>query len=163
MVRLIISLAILLHWLIKERKQWRKDHPPGFYIKPAAKPDGSSDLFHWKGGIPGKTGTDWEGGIYKIVLKFTEEYPTQPPLVSFDPPIFHPNVYKSGKVCLSIIGSDWRPAITLKQILVGVQDLLDNPNNSDPAQQEAMTVYSKSRRDYSRRVKAQAKKFAAYN
>mmetsp|Transcript_1187 Transcript_1187/g.1820 ORF Transcript_1187/g.1820 Transcript_1187/m.1820 type:complete len:136 (+) Transcript_1187:2347-2754(+) len=90
----------------KERKQWRKDHPPGFYIKPVAKPDGSSDIFHWKGGIPGKAGTDWEGGDYKIVLKFTEDYPMQPPQVSFDPPIFHPNVYNSGKVCLSIIGDE---------------------------------------------------------
>ncbi|KAL4286156.1 hypothetical protein AHAS_Ahas19G0058000 [Arachis hypogaea] len=27
----------------------------------------------------------------------------------------------------------WRPAITVKQILVGIQDLLDQPNPADPA------------------------------
>lgn len=28
----------------------------------------------------------------------------------------------------------WRPAITVKQILLGIQDLLDEPNPKDPAQ-----------------------------
>lgn len=36
----------------------------------------------------------------------------------FEPPIFHPNVYPSGTVCLSILeeDKDWRPAITIKQV-----------------------------------------------
>jgi ubiquitin-protein ligase len=35
----------------------------------------------------------------------------------FTPPLFHPNVYPSGTVCLSIINEeqDWKPAITMKQ------------------------------------------------
>ena len=36
---------------------------------------------------------------------------------------------------------DWRPAITLKQILVGIADLLDTPNQLDPAQEEAYVMY----------------------
>jgi hypothetical protein len=43
----------------------------------------------------------------------------------FDPVIFHPNIYPSGTVCLSLLDAekDWRPAITLKQVrprLVGI-------------------------------------------
>lgn len=36
----------------------------------------------------------------------------------FEPPVFHPNVYPSGTVCLSILEEekDWRPAITIKQV-----------------------------------------------
>jgi ubiquitin-conjugating enzyme E2 I len=32
--------------------------------------------------------------------------------------IFHPNIYPSGTVCLSLLDAekDWRPAITLKQV-----------------------------------------------
>ena len=54
----------------------------------------------------------------------------------FVPPLFHPNVYPSGTVCLSILNveQDWRPSITLKQILLGIQELLDNPNPNSPAQ-----------------------------
>ena len=37
----------------------------------------------------------------------------------FDPPIFHPNVYPSGTVCLSLLDEDkdWRPAVTIKQVI----------------------------------------------
>ena len=35
----------------------------------------------------------------------------------FEPPLFHPNVYPSGTVCLSLLdeNKDWRPAVTIKQ------------------------------------------------
>ena len=35
----------------------------------------------------------------------------------------------------------WRPAITVKQILVGIQDLLDQPNPADPAQTEGYHLF----------------------
>ena len=46
-----------------------------------------------------------------------DDYPSSPPKCKFDPPLFHPNVYPSGTVCLSILDEDkdWRPAITIKQ------------------------------------------------
>ena len=49
----------------------------------------------------------------------------------------------SGTVCLSLLDEekDWRPAITIKQILLGIQDLLNDPNIKDPAQAEAYTIY----------------------
>lgn len=81
------------------------------------------------------------------MLEFTDDYPSRPPkclfqhfslpedsaatssaltflciydvcLGRFSPPLFHPNVYPSGTVCLSIIDADkaWRPSITVKQV-----------------------------------------------
>ena len=57
----------------------------------------------WRCGIPGKKGTHWEGGVYPLRIVFSSDYPTKPPRVSFAPPLFHPNVYPDGKICLSII------------------------------------------------------------
>lgn len=39
-------------------------------------------------------------------------------LGKFTPPLFHPNVYPSGTVCLSILDEEksWKPAITIKQV-----------------------------------------------
>lgn len=34
----------------------------------------------------------------------------------FNPPLFHPNVYPSGKVSLSLLEKDWKPQITVKQV-----------------------------------------------
>jgi len=75
----------------------------------------------WVTGIPGKSGTPWEGGLYKVTLEFSEEYPSKPPKCKFVPPLFHPNVYPSGTICLSILNEeeDWRPGITIKQVRRG--------------------------------------------
>lgn len=63
----------------------------------------------WETGIPGKEGTDWAGGTYKVMLEFTDDYPSKPPNCKFVPPLFHPNVYPNGKICLSILneGGAW--------------------------------------------------------
>jgi ubiquitin-conjugating enzyme E2 I len=40
----------------------------------------------------------------------------------------------------------WRPAITVKQILVGIQDLLDQPNPADPAQTDGYHLFIQVRK-----------------
>ncbi|KAG6860599.1 SUMO conjugating enzyme Hus5 [Termitomyces sp. Mi166 len=106
---------------------WRTSRRVGFYAKPSKSPDGSMNLMEWEVGIPGKAG----------VGKFT-------------PPLFHPNVYPSGTVCLSILDEEksWKPAITIKQILLGIQDLLDDPNVNDPAQSDAYTMFKNDKTAY---------------
>ncbi|KAI8364645.1 ubiquitin-conjugating enzyme/RWD-like protein [Radiomyces spectabilis] len=114
----------------------------------------------WTCGIPGKDSTPWENAVYKVILLFPEDYPSKPPKCKFDPPLFHPNVYPSGTVCLSILNEDegWKPAITVKQILLGIQDLLNDPNPESPAQQDAYMLFRKDKKEYERRVRAQAAK-----
>ena len=108
-----------------------------------------------KCGIPGKAGTIWEGGVYPLTMEFTEEYPSKPPKCKFDPPLFHPNVYPSGTVCLSILNEDedWRAAITVRQVLLGIQDLLNNPNPNSPAQAEAYHMFISDKKMYEQKVK----------
>lgn len=107
--------------------------------------------------------TPWENGLYKLRMIFKDDYPTSPPKCKFEPALFHPNVYPSGTVCLSLLDEekDWRPAITIKQILLGIQDLLNEPNIKDPAQAEAYTIYCQNRLEYEKRVRAQARAMAA--
>ena len=147
--------------LQEERKSWRKDHPFGFIAKPSKNPDGSLNLMNWECAIPGKKGTIWEGGLFALRMIFKDDYPISPPKCKFEPPLFHPNIYPSGTVCLSLLDEerDWKPAVTIKQILLGIQDLLNDPNIKDPAQADAYTAFSQDRVDYERRVRHQAKQF----
>jgi ubiquitin-conjugating enzyme E2 I len=80
-------------------------------------------------------------------MEFSEEYPTK---CQFRPVIFHPNIYPSGTVCLSILNEDedWRPTLTIPQILQGVQDLLGKPNIDSPAQAEPYNLYLKDKAAY---------------
>eukprot|EP00013_Stygamoeba_regulata_P016561 CAMPEP_0177681742 /NCGR_PEP_ID=MMETSP0447-20121125/30887_1 /TAXON_ID=0 /ORGANISM="Stygamoeba regulata, Strain BSH-02190019" /LENGTH=156 /DNA_ID=CAMNT_0019191197 /DNA_START=226 /DNA_END=693 /DNA_ORIENTATION=- len=153
--------GIAIMRLKAERRNWRKDHPHGFYARPKKNPDGSLDMLVWVCGIPGKAGTDWEGGVYPLTMTFSEEYPSLPPKCQFPAGFFHPNIFPSGTVCLSILNveKNWKPGITLKQILLGVQDLLSTPNPSDPAQTDAYMQFVQDRAKYDERVKRQARTF----
>jgi ubiquitin-conjugating enzyme E2 I len=73
----------------------------------------------------------------------------------FVPPLFHPNVYPSGTVCLSILNEEegWKPAINIKEILLGIQSLLDEPNPESPAQADAFNLFKKDKAAYERKVK----------
>ena len=87
-------------------------------------------------------------------------WPAKPPKCKFTPALFHPNVYPSGTVCLSILNEDedWRAAITVKQVLIGIQDLLDNPNPNSPAQADAYHLFISDKAKYEQKVKEVASK-----
>jgi len=142
--------------LNEERKAWRKDHPFGFVARPVKNSQGVLDLKRWECQIPGKKNTIWDGGLFKVEVLFADEYPTKPPKCKFVPPLFHPNVYPSGTICLDILdeAENWKPAITVKEILLGIQTLLDEPNQNSPAQAEAYQLYRKDREQYERKVRA---------
>merc|ERR1712224_877123 len=152
--------------LMQERKSFRRDHPVGFFARPATDANGEANLLKWHCGIPGPEGTIWEGCTLPLVMTFGTNYPSEPPHCAFPAGFFHPNIYPSGKVCLSIINNDpdqggaWKPSVTIKAILVGIQSLLIEPNNGDAAQQLGYDVYRAAQNsgdweDYNRRVKAE--------
>lgn len=66
-------------------------------------------------------------------------------------------------MCLSILNEEegWKPAITIKQILLGIQDLLDDPNPESPAQAEAYNLFKKDKPGYERKVRLVVKENAA--
>jgi len=117
---------------------------------------------YWTAGIPGKASTIWENAVYPITITFPEDYPSKPPKIKFPAGFYHPNVYPSGTICLSILNEeeDWRPAITLKQIVLGIQELLNNPNPDSPAQEPAWRAFGKDRPTYEKKVKEQALKYS---
>ena len=77
----------------------------------------------------------------------------------------HNNVYPSGKVCLSTLApvhkSGWHPSFTVAEILLSVQRLLNDPNNDSPAQWLPYQLYKLARKEYDRRVCAQAARYTA--
>ncbi|PYH40411.1 ubiquitin-conjugating enzyme E2 [Aspergillus saccharolyticus JOP 1030-1] len=140
--------------LVKELRKWRKKPLFGFYARPSRTRQGVRDIKIWECGIPGKVGTMWEGGLFKMKMFFPEEYPNKPPKCQFDPPLFHPNVYPNGVICLSILNpqESWSAVFSIKEILLGVQELLDNPNLMSPAQTPSYQLCKKDPDGYRRKI-----------
>lgn len=68
----VVGLSTLKLTFIQSRKQWRRDHPFGFFAKPVRTPQGVLDLKKWECGIPGKDKTLWEGGLFKLDVLFPD-------------------------------------------------------------------------------------------
>lgn len=144
----------------------RQQNSTGYEAKPKVAADGSQDLLHWECSIPGKAGTIWAGGRMPLELSFTEDYPQVAPEATFAlmpgkaTSLFHPNVFTDGYVCIDILkskedGGCWQPSITIKTVLIALRKFLEDPNNSDPANEDAAQSYKKSVPGWEKKVREQ--------
>lgn len=130
----------------------------------------------WEVLITGPNDTLLEGGYYKALLVFPPNYPMQPPQMTFQSQMWHPNIYEDGRVCISILhtpGEDrfnqqesaderWRPILNAEGILVSVLSMLTDsePNLDSPANIDAAKEYKENIKEYRRRVRRLARKSA---
>ncbi len=89
-----------------------------------------------------------------------------PPEMHFTPPIWHPNIYDDGKVCISILhppGEDamnsqetadirWRPILGVESIIVSVISMLSDPNDDSPANVDAAVQWRDDRKAFKKKV-----------
>lgn len=146
-----MSTDTTVNRLMEERKQWRLDHPYGFFARPKTI-ENSTNMMIWDCGILGKPGGLWEGIIHTLTLTFPKDYPSKPPKCVFYPVLPHPNVYPSGTICLGMLGDDWKSTYTIKDILLDIQDLLDDPSPNDPAQNIPYRLFITNKRKYKQNI-----------
>ncbi|GJQ69191.1 hypothetical protein Trydic_g6343 [Trypoxylus dichotomus] len=92
--------------------------------------------------IIGPMNTPYQGGFFYFVLKCPNDYPIQPPrmrLLTTDGGRvrFNPNLYETGKICVSILGTwngpAWSPAQQISSLLLTIQSLLnEKPYYNEP-------------------------------
>ena len=125
------------------------------------------DLFHWSVIFEGPQDTLYEGGFFKALLKFPEDYPNNPPDMKFVTEMWHPNIYPDGKVWISILhppGIDeyneqesaderWRPILGVESILLSVISMLNDPNLDSPANIDVAKNFREDIESYNKKVK----------
>lgn len=139
--------------LMRDFKRIQADPPGGVSASPV--PD---DIMMWNAVIIGPDATPFEDGTFRLVLKFDENYPSNPPVVRFLSEMFHPNVYPSGDLCLDILQNRWSPTFDVSTILTSIQSLLNDPNTASPANVEAANMFRDHRSQYSKRVRETVEK-----
>lgn len=105
------------------------------------------------------------GGYFKAKMTFSKNYPYSPPDFKFLRPLFHPNVYPDGRLCISILhapGEDemsgelaserWSPAQRVESVLLSILSLLDDAETSSPANVDASVMLRKDPVEYKKRV-----------
>jgi len=99
------------------------------------------DMFKGYAMIIGPEGTPYEGGYYFFKFKYSSEYPYKPPKVDYctndGRTRFNPNLYKCGKVCVSILntwkGETWTSCQNIRSVLLTLVTLLNNnPLTNEP-------------------------------
>lgn len=125
-----------------------------------AGPIDEKNIYKWNAVIIGPEDTPYEGGTFQLLITFPLEYPFRPPKVEFKTRIFHPNINRSGQICLDILKGEWSPALTIIKVLLSVCSLLTDPNADDPLDSEAARVYKNNRDEYNRKVKEMVEQYA---
>jgi ubiquitin-conjugating enzyme E2 Z len=91
--------------------------------------------------IVGPTETPYFGGFYFFKLKYPIDYPHSPPSITYctngDNIRFNPNLYRCGKVCVSLLntwrGEQWTSCQTITTVLLTLCTLLcKNPLLNEP-------------------------------
>ncbi|KAF8589961.1 ubiquitin-conjugating enzyme E2 [Ramaria rubella] len=109
----------------------------------SAFPKSDANLFEWVGTIEGPTGTYYHNLTFKILIAFPPNYPYVAPAIKFDPntPCYHPNFDLQGNICLDILQDKWSAVYSVHTILLSLQSLLGEPNNSSPLNADAAALW----------------------
>lgn len=84
--------------------------------------------------IVGQPDTLYFGGYYFFEITFPSDYPHAPPVLEYltndGVTRFHPNFYKSKRVCLSMLntwrGEQWTSCLTIKSVLLTILSIMDS-------------------------------------
>mmetsp|Transcript_10901 Transcript_10901/g.26697 ORF Transcript_10901/g.26697 Transcript_10901/m.26697 type:complete len:170 (-) Transcript_10901:437-946(-) len=154
------SRATLL--LASQLKELSK-RPPEFFSAGLAD---EANMYEWDICITGPPDTLFEGGIFNAKLIFPPQYPDRPPKMKFVTPIWHPNVYPNGDVCISILhepGEDatnpqesaamrWNPCHTVETIVISVISMLSDPTDESPANIDAAKEFREDYAQFKKKV-----------
>lgn len=111
-----------------------------------------ANMLHGYACIIGPSDTPYQYGFYFFKLEFTTNYPSEPPKVTYytqgDKIRFHPNLYRSGKVCVSILntwrGEQWSSCQSISSILLTLTTLFHNkPLLNEPGITESHVDFEK--------------------
>lgn len=113
----------------------------------------------------------YAGGYFKCSLLFPKNYPYAPPDFRFSSPLWHPNIYPDGRICISILhapgddimsgesaGERWSPAQRVESVLISILSLLDDAEINSPANVDASVMYRDDKDAFRKRVKEDVEK-----
>jgi len=124
-------------------------------------------IFHWNVALMVLNPDSlYYGGYFKAEMSFPKDYPYKPPDFRFSNPLWHPNIYSDGRLCISILhapgedmmsgesaGERWSPAQQVESVLISILSLLDDAEISSPANVDASVMLRDNKEAFEARVR----------
>ena len=150
---------------LKEEFRDIKNNPILNIVATVGLPD-ENNLFEWRLSIIGPRDNPYKRGLFYLTLKFPENYPSYPPKVTFDTPIYHMNVASIGdedtslgEPTLSILLA-WSPNFKVRDIIISIYSLF-YMNNINCELSHVMTEEFKNNKSlYEEKIKYFTRKYA---
>jgi ubiquitin-conjugating enzyme E2 S len=112
--------------------------------------------------LTGAEGTPFSAGLFALDLKMPPTYPQSAPTAFFRTKIFHPNVDPgTGAICVDTLKRDWKPELTLRDVLVTISCLLVFPNAASALNSEAGRLLEEDFGEFERKARLWARMHAA--
>ncbi|EAL21174.1 hypothetical protein CNBD2310 [Cryptococcus deneoformans B-3501A] len=121
-----------LRLLSRQIMALKSDPPEGVRIAV-----GEEDFTALEGWVQGPSGTPYEGGYFRIRFAFGSEFPNLPPKCTMVTKIFHPNISKSGEICVDTLKKGWKKEYGVGHVLITIKCLLIFPNPESALDEEA--------------------------
>jgi len=141
--------------IAKETQRLITDSPPGISATPH-----EDNLRYFDVIVSGPQQSPYEGGVFKLELFLSDEYPMSAPKVRFLTKIYHPNVDKLGRICLDILKDKWSPALQIRTVLLSIQALLSAPNPDDPLANDIAEIWKTDEKRAIKTAQEWTRKFA---
>eukprot|EP01135_Chromosphaera_perkinsii_P012221 Nk52_evm1s2613 gene=Nk52_evmTU1s2613 len=122
----------VMHSVMKEVAALVKDPPEDIKVEL-----NEADITNICAEIVGPSGTPYEGGLFRMKLVLGADFPSAPPKGFFLTKMFHPNVSKTGEICVDTLKRDWKPELGIKHLLLTIKCLLIYPNPESALNEEA--------------------------
>ncbi|OAO17604.1 ubiquitin-conjugating enzyme E2 [Blastocystis sp. ATCC 50177/Nand II] len=132
------------------------DPPCGILAAPK-----DSNIYEWEARLNGPKDTPYEGGVFFLDIHFPEDYPFQPPKITFRTRIYHCNINSNGVICLDTIKNNWSAALTISKVLLTIMQLLSEPNPADPLVKPIAHEMMNSPETYFKTAQEWTKKYAS--
>eukprot|EP00800_Vazella_pourtalesii_P006431 TRINITY_DN182_c0_g1_i5.p1 TRINITY_DN182_c0_g1~~TRINITY_DN182_c0_g1_i5.p1 ORF type:complete len:1118 (-),score=165.33 TRINITY_DN182_c0_g1_i5:220-3573(-) len=135
--------------ILRELAYLQTDPHPSFEVFPCSD---AVDLWHLM--LEETAQTPYEGGVFRLYIEFTKEYPNKPPNIRFITPIYHCNINSAGRICHMILDRFYSPEKKIRELLDHIYGLLLEATPDDPLDSYKATLLRTNKQEYDRQAKA---------